>query len=500
MEVASELTDGQHVKCPSCGKKTTYRKPTRIDIPIENAVRHNRQESHSRQEPHNRQEPAEEKRPRLKLQRPSVSSDESVNLDAQAIMRRMEMERTAEPAAEVKGPAVRQGPRLEFLLKVAAMLLVAAACFVGGEWWLKTKRTKEEQHLDLQHNSAEKAKETTAKHEAELEARRAQVEAMKAEREKAREQERLRREQGKAAREKKREDERKAKEEKSAAIKAAREKFNDAMRMFDGAVVLPWRQLAKEKRPGAVDAVFLCLTPDSTGRRSELHEVVSKAGGECTVSLLLSTGDMQELSLADLEQKMNTSGGIVHDGRFAYMFCPKENAQPQPVPPSSANPSKLRMGAMYNMFRVCKLSTERLAFETRLNVPGRKNPLFLTTVGFDELLRANVIDDALRQIAIASVGTPAAKKPPRRTVMMYDGSVIKKQMNKTLVPRNPRNHDRSWGSLATEARRQEDQGHQYEAEIERQRSKAVRDKMQQLRESATLSVSVKVADEEQNTP
>ena len=376
-------------------------------------------------------------------------------------------------------------------MKTALMILVVAACVAGGEWWRRSKRAQEE-NLAQQRHSEEEAR--AAKRKAEREAARARDEARRAEREKAREQERLRREQEKEAREKAREAERKAAAEKAAAVKAAREKFNDAMSMFDGAVVLPWRQLAKEKRPGAIDAVFMCLTPGENGRRPELHEVVSKAAGECTVTLLSPTGDSQELSLADLEQKMNAGGGIVHDGGFAYVFCPKENAQPQPVPPSAANPSKLRMGDLYNLLRSGKMSTEQLAFETQLNVPGRKAPLLVKTVGFDELIRADVIDDALRQAAAASVGTVASKKPQRQTVKMYDGSVTRKQLNRpTLVPKNPRNRTQSWSRLASEAKRQESEEVQNEAENERLRNKAVENKLQQLRESATLSVYVKVA-------
>ena len=480
MEVSPDVADGQHIKCPSCGEKTTCRKPTRIEVPAGKGVRHSRQEQ------------AEEKQPRFKLQRPGVSSDEAVDPNALAIMRRLEIEQAAESETEGQESTVDYGTsRLESIMKTAVMVLVVAACIVGGEWWRRTKRAKEEQ-LVLQQHLEEEAR--AAKRKAELEAARARDEAMRAEREKAREQERLRREQEKAAREKKREDERKAAAEKAAAIKAAKERFNDAMRMFDGAVVLTWRQLAKEKRPGATDAAFLCLAPGENGRRPELYEVTSKSDGECTVILLSPTGSAQELSLADLEQKMNAAGGIVHDGKLAYLFCPKENTQPQPIPPSAVNPSKLCLGALYNMLRASKMSTERLTFETRLNVPGRKATLLAKTVRFDEQIRADAIDDALRQVAIAAVGTVAPKKPQRRTVTMYDGSVTKKQLNKpTLVPKNPRNRTQSWQGLASEARRQESEELQSEAEIERLRSKAVEDKVKQLRESATLSVHVKAA-------
>ena len=33
MEAQCSLSDGQHVVCPFCGSKTTYRKPQRIEIP-----------------------------------------------------------------------------------------------------------------------------------------------------------------------------------------------------------------------------------------------------------------------------------------------------------------------------------------------------------------------------------------------------------------------------------------------------------------------------------
>ena len=197
MEVSSDVADGQHIKCPSCGEKTTCRKPTRIELPERSAVQHDRQEQ------------AENKRPRLKLQRLDVSSDEAVDPNALAIMRRIETEQAGESATEGQESAVMHGTsRLESIMKTAVMVLVVATCIVGGEWWRRTKRAKEEQ-LALQQQLDEEAR--TAKRKAEQEAARARDEARRAEREKAREQERLRREQEKAAREKQREEEKKEK-------------------------------------------------------------------------------------------------------------------------------------------------------------------------------------------------------------------------------------------------------------------------------------------------
>ena len=316
----------------------------------------------------------------------------------------------------------------------------------------------------------------------------------KAKREKAREQERMQREQKETAQRKTQEVEQRVAAEKAAVIETGREKFAKVMDGFSDVIILPWRSLDKKKRPGAVDAMFYCLTPGTDGR-TEVYEVASKSDGACETALLSPTGDTKEVDFSDLVEKMNKSGGLLRDDGFVYLFCPRERAESCPIPYGAVDPAELRMGT--ELYRILyarnKMSKERLTFETWLNVPGGKKPLLVRAVAFGESIRSDEISDMLMDVARTFV-PKSSKKPRKRTVVMYDGATIKRQLGVTLVPRSPRKYDSNYASLAAEARRQEREEQERLDAERRKEQEAVGKKFQALRESATLKITLKAVD------
>lgn len=480
IEVKSKIADGQHVQCPFCGERTACNKPSRIELPT-GTVRRNKSEPQTVEAP-----------PVLKLNRPSDETGRSADLNAQAIMRRMQIENEERVLAERKENAARRKARLESTIKTVVISLVVGVCVAGGGWWyMKWQAEKRARDAEIIRLRQIKEKEEAKAREKEEVARKQET----AEREKAREQERARRKQEEVVRKAEQETAQRVAAENAAAVEAGKKRFAKAMDGFSEAVVLPWRSLPKRNRPGAVDGVFVCLSFGADGRE-EVFDVTSKTGGACEVVSLSSNGDVKKMDFSDLVGKMNKLGGMLRDDSRVYLFCPKEQAKSCPIPTSGAvNPAELRLGTeLYRfLYTKKKMSKDCLVFETLLNVPGVKQPLPVKTVAFGETIRSDEMDEMMMDVA-RTTAPKSSKKPRKRTVVMYDGSIVKRQLGVTLVPRSPRNYDSNYASLAAEARRQESEEREHMAEGRRMEQEAVSKKFQLLRELATLTITEKAVD------
>jgi len=476
MEIEGRISDGQHICCPFCGEKTVYRKPTRIELPP--------------------------KKPKIGIRRPDDLPGDGVDLNAQAIMRQLELKK--EDLESIGAQAVSDWKKAEQarLLRLGLIVLIIAGLVVGGTfWYLGAKREREAERTLLAEKS--RLEEEQAKQDQAAEMAKADARAAKraAERQQLEEEANRRKEATKQRlekmRQKRAEEEAKwkAEQERNEAELAARKKkaeaeraaidryckMNDSLRDL---TLRPWTALAREKRPGAVDGTFVC-TMRVDGNRSELYEIASKTGGKMTVVRLDSNGACVPVAFADYERRLNENGGLVLTDEKAYLFAPKERSKPVPLSVDRGfNPSMVRLGRLCDEIYGRRMNTENLAFEVTMNLAGNKTPVTIGTVGFDEVIEGATITGVLRSVADVKVGQSKPEKAAKKTVVMYDGKIIKRQMNGvTLVPRDPSRHTSEWDALRNEAIRQE------RCEREGRRDQ-VNKKYAELEKGATLTVTI----------
>ena len=118
MELPSDsLSVGQRVKCPFCGEKTVYSPPARIELPID-------EPNHDSIKP----------KPRLGIRRQAktTAGDTSVDLNAQAIMRRIDCKEREEEATEGNAIRARRMPGSEVVMRRVFIVFAVVACVGFG--------------------------------------------------------------------------------------------------------------------------------------------------------------------------------------------------------------------------------------------------------------------------------------------------------------------------------------------------------------------------------
>ena len=135
------------------------------------------------------------------------------------------------------------------------------------------------------------------------------------------------------------------------------------------------------------------------------------------------------------------------------------------------------MGEIYSLARRLNCKMDGVSCEISLQCTDDKNPVVVGCVHCGDLLaRTDLADFVSRHVRAAT--KPPARKQGRRTVVMYDGGIIKTGMNGvTLVPRNPTRYDARWNRLAAEADRQERDAIRRENETLRLHEENVRDRI-----------------------
>lgn len=411
----------------------------------------------------------------------------AVDLNAEAIKRQIsetEVKRTKE--ARCKAAAVRRGKKKAVTVNVTCVAVVVVA--LAGAWFwyssLAARRAQEEkarieakqaQEAEMQRQEAERRQET----ERQERERAARKEQEKARRIKAEAERKARREAEASKRQAKLQAEEKRQEKESLALK----RFESVRKLFRNAKPLAWRTLEKTRRPGAVDGIFHCALPKANGG-CDLFAVESSSDGSIKV---MSVGEKEssEMPYAEWNNKLQAYGGLIHDGVKVYLFLPKAQDACQ-LPPNDFDPSQIRLGELVGLVRDFWMDMIGFSFECRVTCKGLKNAISISKTSFGHYVSCYDVTSKIKEAVAATVKKPKSNK--RRTVMFYDGGIVKKQLNGViLVPRNPIRFDSKYADLRAEAERQEFEENRalddrYAAEVEKKVNAAL--------ESARLTVTV----------
>lgn len=216
--IEGSLVDGQNVLCPFCGEKSTYSKPSRIELPV----------------------PEPSNKPDLYVRRPQRSSTFADQVASDAVR---SVENRARILEELKDREVRR-KRWGFLTSLVGTILLVLGVVIGFDIW----RTRQEK-ADLA-----RAQEQIAKAQAEadhLKAEREHQQELKAMRDKENAERELARKQ-KAAED----------EARRAAIKADRERYGNYVILLQNKDIAFVSELEKLSPKPALVAYLLPHTGD----------------------------------------------------------------------------------------------------------------------------------------------------------------------------------------------------------------------------------------------
>ena len=135
--------------------------------------------------------------------------------------------------------------------------------------------------------------------------------------------------------------------------------------------------------------------------------------------------------------------------------------------------------------------TDSLATEVVVSSDEIKGASARFIVKFCDYLDLRTIREGLAK-GIEAATPRASVKQKRRTVMFYDGNILKKQMNGVvLVPRNPLRIDKNYVTYRDEGERQERETEQAGSDAEAKRRAGMERRLERALESAKMSISVK---------
>ena len=440
MEIAGEIADGQAVQCPTCGEKTVYSKPARIDLPTGAARPRKVSSARASESVEDVPElPSEEAPPKLRLRRPqpmaSQTPDRANNLVNQV-----------EARANAKEKQAKAQRRKAMFSNVFALLVLAGIGFGGYKAYRVWKSGEAVELPSSVENIVERLKPADADTAEAAAAKRAAEDAARDEAERQRELERKRQREAKEAEE----------AERRAEEKKRLEEFFAVRNGFAGAKLAYWSELPKEQRPGVCEGSFGLVIPRGRGR-CEYFQIASRADG-LTVRRLSDKVSPKEIDRAEYEKLMTEHGGFFLKDGTAYFVTASGNRKIWTAPTrrgESFSPAKSVFDDAYPILGERLIETTGRGFEVYFAIDDKAEPIKVGSVKFDGEVGYEAFEKVARDIVVRLKrrGEPPSLKvkKTKRTVVFYDGSHIAKGMNGvTKIPRkeptNRTDRRRMWES------------------------------------------------------
>ena len=296
--------------------------------------------------------------------------------------------------------------------------------------------------------------------------------------------------------------------EREAAVRnyrAAREKFGVP---FQFAKTAP-----KDENPMTVESrkKFWCVFA-SYGSDRCIHEIDATPGGKMGVSVLSPDGLVSSVSPDAVFERLKSEKYAITSGGKVYVGGVRMPGGLYDVPADGGfSIMEASFGELQQTAVALGLQVPNVKYKVYLkpkNSKSSKNNILLGVIGYDGVVERRAMESAVGDVvsksavkaAVAS-GTVVKKKKFKQTVVLYDGTILKKEMGGvTKVPRNYQHHGtsnyglkntkaveadwRKWKALYDEAVRQEQKARDIEAENELAIARARSEREQRLNDAS----------------
>lgn len=423
IEVADSIVEGQHVRCPFCEGKFSYRKPTRIPLPTEIVA--------------SSDAPAKPVKPKIALIRPSSQTalEGHRYSSAKTMKQKTEAKRRAKRAL-----AIRVGGFL--VLLVIGMISYQ----IFRSWSEMSNLPPQSFESDLTQPSSDVRIEA-------LESKSSPEDVEKVGQEQLPEQTALDKD-----------------SEEAKRIEVGRkEKYADKFRKmrddFQGASVSYWSKLTKDKRPGRMMGEWPLLVSAESGG-VDIYVLASDTNGNFCAELIDEDGNANRLDSEETVRLLKEKGGYLYSDGMAYMISPSDSYKRFQVPQSASgkfNPSEAVFANLYQI--ASRMKVEKLRFDVYFTVNEKTEPIKIGTVSFGETVGyeafAKTVSSYAQSLRSKQANLDLKVKKIRKTVVFYDGAHISRGLGGvTKIPRkrpDNRNYREwlEWPELYDQALRQE---------------------------------------------
>ena len=433
--VADGLTDGQHVRCPYCGEKSEYRKPTRIELPT--GAERRRQASDVPVQVDStvaelkikRPEmvPAEVKKPLRVIRKEGETQAVQSATEKEMTSRRLHMaEDHVRFYEEMKNIEHRR--RMREKLNGVLMLVVVALCAAGIYWYVGYRR-EQRQRVEI----------ALAEERNRLDAVRAENERKERERRAAEE---------KAAKEKRMAEELRRKEEdarkqaeqakEANALMESRILYRKVCALFGDGEFAFLKSLPTNSLPGKVAGEFYFLLPFLDN--GEIVVCQSSTNGIESVCRLDGTGKRTPFGADTFLASLQGKDYLMACGDGVYFQSKRKKAHVAPISKKEVvDLVKEFFGDIAQEVKRLDIDPDGLRFEIVFIPSESKKIIIADTIEYGaqySLAKVKEAIEAAFPMRTTSFSSSTSRKRYKRTVVFWDGAHIKKGVDGvTYVPR-----------------------------------------------------------------
>ena len=436
MEVEAPLTDGAHIRCPFCGEKSVYSRPSRIELPTGGGAGSC---ASVRNAPVSDLPPSSPKKP-LRVIRPQANAvPQESSYDHRKIRMAEEHLRFFEDLKDKE----RRRKQIGKITNALVLLLLVIGVF-GAIFWIRHRRevrhqaelARQAEQIRLDAQRAEQERQERALREAEEKKRQEERLAEEKDRQKKREAEERERQAKRLAEEEKARAERVAREN---AIRAEKALYKEAVALFrDGAFDFA-DALPKDKTPGKCVAEFFCIRPFL--ENGEIIVFKSTEQGIASVCRLDGNGVRTPIEAEGFLSSLDGKDCLIAvDDKVYFRSKRKKPHVGQIRKDAVADLMGEFFGDVAEDVRQFEIVPDNLSFEVVFIPQGSKKAIISEVVEAGVPYSLEKVRDAVEeafpmkeQKASSATGK---RKRFKRTVVLWDGAVIKKGIDGvTFVPR-----------------------------------------------------------------
>lgn len=368
----------------------------------------------------------------------SRSAQQSIDLHAQAVMRKLQMDSDERSEAERKANAVQQKARMESAIKMSMMLFVLVACMVGGVWWhmkmQDEKRTRKaeilRQRQEAEAQEAERREKEEAARKQEKEEREAALARKRAEQEQLEKEQSRQRQEAREARERAERELREGKERYHLYMMALKENEFD---MFAMSVTNDLNRSGGE----------LCYLLPSATLPTPIYHVIYETNGMKRVFRMYDNGEKEEVGFETFQKQIDGTDYLVaKDGKVHFRSTRKNPSTGLLPMANETDPAETFFGALVPALKELRPTYDELTFDIFFTPRESAKKIFVENLPFGCFWSRRNVREAIEKNTPIRNGNSysggSRTKKFKRTVKLWNGMHIKRGVGGvTYVPMTP---------------------------------------------------------------
>lgn len=198
---------------------------------------------------------------------------------------------------------------------------------------------------------------------------------------------------------------------------------------FLGVNLSLWSMLPKDCRPGSKNLQVLIMTINDMNE-TEYHRITTIENGDLSIEKISREKGNEPVNLKDLNSTLSKKGCLYLCNGTAYYMSPKERNDKFPFPSSGYfEPSKMVLGEYQRFIRSKIFRTDSLLFNVSFVPTDNSADVRIGDFKFGQSVSRYEVERILIEKAQVFMKQTMASKKIKKTVVFYDGSIIKRGLD-----------------------------------------------------------------------